>query len=147
MTATPHNFSPAPAPSGIVEVAAGLVFRHQKLLITQRYPDAHLGGLWEFPGGKRKPGETFPECLRREILEELGIEIEVDELVDEISHAYPEKTVRLLFFRCRWLRHEPQRLGCPDFRWITPAELSQFPFPEADATLVRKLIATPAFWS
>jgi mutator protein MutT len=147
VTAAPANFSPAPAPSGVVEVAAGLVFRRQKLLITQRYPEAHLGGLWEFPGGKRKPEETFPECLRRELLEELGIEIEVNELVEEISHAYPEKTVRLMFFRCRWVRHEPQRLGCPDFRWITAGELSQFAFPEADAGLVRRLIEIPAFWT
>src|SRR3954452_11254006 len=90
--------------SGAVEVAAGLVFREGKLLITQRYADAHLGGLWEFPGGKRKPTESFPECLTRELLEELGIEIEVAEMIDEIRHTYPEKTVLLRFYRCRWLR-------------------------------------------
>ena len=64
-----------------IDVAAALVFRDGKLLITQRHPDAHLGGLWEFPGGKREPNETFEACLIRELREELGIEVSVSELV------------------------------------------------------------------
>jgi mutator protein MutT len=60
-----------------VEVSAGLVFRNGKLLITQRYPNAHLGGLWEFPGGKRECDESFEACLARELREELGIEAAV----------------------------------------------------------------------
>ena len=87
-----------------IEVAAGLVFREGKLLITQRFFDSHLGGLWEFPGGKRECDETFPQCLQRELLEELGIEVTIGELVERIIHAYPEKTVSLHFFRCQWLR-------------------------------------------
>jgi mutator protein MutT len=71
-----------------IDVAAGLVFREGKLLITQRHPEAHLGGLWEFPGGKREPGETFERCLARELREELGIEIQVGELVESLTHAY-----------------------------------------------------------
>src|SRR5436189_5104451 len=96
----------------ITDVAAGLVFRDGKLLITQRHADAHLGGLWEFPGGKREPKETFEECLARELREELGIEVAVGELVESLTHQYPERNVHLRFFRCAWLRHEPQRLGC-----------------------------------
>src|SRR6266478_3461724 len=108
-----------------VEVAAGLIFRDGKLLITQRYPEAHLGGLWEFPGGKREPNESFADCLKRELREELGIEIEVGELIETISHTYPEKTVLLKFFRCRWIAGEPQKLGCPDFCWISRDELAR----------------------
>ncbi len=67
----------------VVDVAAGLIFRDGKLLITQRRTDAHLGGLWEFPGGKREPNETFEECLVRELREELGIEVVVGELWGE----------------------------------------------------------------
>jgi mutator protein MutT len=73
-----------------IEVSAGLVFRNGKLLITQRYTDAHLGGLWEFPGGKRECDETFEACLTRELREELGIDVRVGELVETIEHAYPE---------------------------------------------------------
>ncbi len=129
-----------------VEVAAALVFRAGKLLITQRYPGAHLGGLWEFPGGKRESGETFEDCLRRELREELGIEIEVLELVDTMTHEYPDKTVYLKFFRCTWKQHEPQKLGCPVFRWIEREELTEFAFPAADARLLEKLKETPGFW-
>jgi mutator protein MutT len=129
-----------------IEVAAGLVFRDGKLLITQRYSDAHLGGLWEFPGGKREPKETFEECLHRELKEELGIEVRILNLVETITHDYPEKTVLLQFFRCAWLRYEPQSIGCPDFRWISREELANFEFPPADARLLGKLGINLALW-
>src|SRR5580658_10757645 len=98
-----------------VEVAAGLVFRGGKLLITQRPPASHLASLWEFPGGKRESGESFEQCLRRELAEELGIEVEVHELVRELTHHYPERSVHLKFFRCRWVRHEPEAILCKDW--------------------------------
>ena len=129
-----------------VDVAAALVFRAGKLLITQRYQEAHLGGLWEFPGGKREPDETFEECLVRELQEELGIEAEVLELIESLTHVYPEKTVHLKFFRCRWLRNEPQALGCPAFAWIGRDELSRYEFPAADAKLLNRLSKDSAFW-
>jgi len=130
-----------------IEVAAALVFRNGKLLITQRYQEAHLGGLWEFPGGKRETGESFPECLRRELMEELGIEVEVQEEIESIRHQYPEKTVQLKFFRCVWLKHEPQTLGCPDFRWVGREDLKRFAFPAADARLLQKLEQTTEYWA
>src|SRR5437773_2250204 len=92
----------------VVDVAAGLIFRDGKLLITQRRAGAHLGGLWEFPGGKREPNETFEECLVRELREELGIEVVVGELIESVTHAYPEKTVHLSFFRCTLKEHDPR---------------------------------------
>ena len=130
----------------LIEVAAGLIFRSGKLLITQRHADAHLGGLWEFPGGKRHVGETFEDCLHRELREELGIEVEIHELVEEITHHYPDKSVHLKFFRCEWLRVEPQALGCSALVWIEPQQLDKYAFPEADARLLEKLRAEPEFW-
>src|SRR5437868_1294417 len=97
-----------------IDVAAALVFRDGKLLVTKRHDDVHLGGFWEFPGGKREPNESFEDCLVRELREELGIEVTVGELVESLTHPYPERTVHLRFFRCVWTRHEPQRLGCVD---------------------------------
>ena len=129
-----------------IDVAAALVFRDRKLLITQRHADAHLGGLWEFPGGKREPKETFEACLIRELREELGIEVEVGELVEGLTHAYPEKTVHLKFYRCRWKQHEPQPLGCPEFKWVSAAELNDYAFPAADARLLDKLHHDKAIW-
>ena len=130
----------------IIDVAAALVFREGKLLITQRYSDAHLGGLWEFPGGKREQNETFEACLRRELREELGIEVAVGELVESLTHAYPEKTVHLKFFRCRWEEHEPQALGCSAFRWVTAGELKDYAFPAADARLLGSLKENAGIW-
>ena len=131
----------------VIEVAAGLVFRDGKLLITQRPASGHLAGLWEFPGGKREPNESFEDCLRRELMEGLGIETNVAELIESITHDYPEKTVHLRFFRCVWKQHEPQPLGCPAFRWVTKEELGEYEFPAADGRLLQKLRATPGLWS
>jgi mutator protein MutT len=130
----------------VIDVAAALVFREGRLLITQRHAGAHLGGLWEFPGGKREPNETFPACLIRELREELGIEVEVGQLVESLTHAYPEKTVHLKFYRCRWKQHEPQPLGCPAFRWVSAAALKDYDFPAADARLLEMLRRDEAIW-
>jgi len=129
-----------------VEVSAALVFRNSKLLITQRPVKAHLGGLWEFPGGKREPDETFEQCLAREIREELGVKISVGELFESVTHAYPEKTVHLKFFRCRLLGGEPQPLGCQAVKWAGKSELADYEFPAADARLLLKLHTTPELW-
>ncbi len=129
-----------------IEVAAGLVFRNGKLLITQRLPDAHLGGLWEFPGGKREPNESFPDCLRRELREELGIEVAVKELIECVDHDYPGKLVHLEFFRAQWLEHEPRAIHCHAFAWVTAEQLAEHEFPAADAGLLEKLRNAPAWW-
>jgi len=130
----------------VIEVAAGLVFRDGKLLITQRHAGAHLGGMWEFPGGKRESGESFEQCLRRELQEELGSEVEVLELVESITHPYPEKTVHLQFYRCRWLAHEPRAIDCADVRWVGRDELAGFNFPAADAKLLERLYVADELW-
>jgi mutator protein MutT len=130
----------------LVEVAAGLVFRDRRLLITQRFAGAHLGGKWEFPGGKREDGETFEACLVRELQEELGITVEVGPLLESLTHAYPEKTVHLEFFKCRLLENEPKAIGCPAFQWVTREQLRDFPFPDADARLIRLLEENLEIW-
>jgi mutator protein MutT len=129
-----------------IEVSSALIFHNGKLLISQRHATAHLGGLWEFPGGKREPGETFEQCLVREIREELGIEISVGELFEEISHDYAEKSVRLKFFLCGLIRGEPQTLGCAAFEWIRKSELANYKFPAADSKLLEKLSAMKELW-
>ena len=131
---------------GPIQVAAGLVFRNGKLLITQRPPQAHLGGLWEFPGGKREPRESFKACLKRELREELGIEVAVGQLVASLSHAYPEKKVHLRFYRCTLMEGEPRPLGCPALRWVRPEELDNHDFPAADARLLDMLRTGPHLW-
>jgi mutator protein MutT len=133
------------ADKNAIDVAAALIFRDGKILITQRHADSHLGELWEFPGGKREQDETFEQCLVREIHEELGVEISVDKLFEEIVHAYPNKTVRLKFFSCRLVHGEPQLLGCAALKWIGKSEFDNYKFPDADAKLLLKLKNLPEF--
>jgi len=147
MRAVNHGTNEEVNPMSTIAVAAGLVFREGKLLITQRHAGAHLGGLWEFPGGKCEPDESFEQCLERELREELGIEVVVGELVESLTHEYPEKIVHLRFYRCRWQQHEPQLLGCPAFKWVTAAELRNYEFPAADARLLKKLQADSQLWN
>ena len=122
-----------------IEVAAGLVFKDGKVLIAQRPARSHLGGLWEFPGGKREPGETYEACLHRELAEELGIEVQVLELIEALTHQYTERSVHLQFFRCRWLRREPLGNAGQALAWITAEELRRYSFPAADARLLERL--------
>ena len=99
------------------------------MLITRRPAGAHLAGLWEFPGGKRRAGESFEACLVRELREELGIEVRVER-----------------FFRCVWKEHEPRPLGCPEFKWIAAQELRLHEFPEADGRLLDRLETSSELW-
>lgn len=135
----------APA-SAALEVAAALLFRRGKLLLTRRRQEDHLGGLWEFPGGKREPGETSAECLRRELREELGIDADVLEVVARITHDYPDRRVRIEFFRAQLRRGEPRPLGCQSVAWVTPEQLASYEFPAADARLLLKLRTSPELW-
>jgi mutator protein MutT len=138
-----------PSPIGnrqLIDVSAGLIFRAGKLLITQRHDDAHLGGLWEFPGGKRESGETFEQCLVRELQEELGVEVSVGEELESITHAYPERTVRLKFFVCRLVRGEPHPHDCAAVKWVSKSELNGYKFPAADEQLLKALIASRELW-
>jgi mutator protein MutT len=135
------------APRNTVDVAAGLIFREGRLLVTQRPVGGHLAGCWEFPGGKREPGESFEACLVRELREELAVEVEVLTLIETIDHAYPEKHVRLQFYRCRLVKGEPRPVECSDLRWIQQAELTDLEFPAADASLLCLLQSRSDLWA
>ena len=129
-----------------IEVAAGLIFDSDRLLIAQRPLGVHLAGLWEFPGGKREFGETYEACLLREIREELGCEVLVGPMLHESEHAYPEKCVRIRFFHCQLVSGIPEPLECAALRWVSPDSLGQFQFPEADQALIEQLKMHPEWW-
>ena len=122
-----------------VEVAAAILLREGRLLITQRLPQSHLAGMWEFPGGKRKPAESLRECLVRELREELDIEVVAGELFETIEYDYPERTVCLKFFKCRHVGGDIQALGCQRFAWVRPDDLGNYRFPPANQPLVKRL--------
>ena len=121
-----------------VEVAAAVIEADGRYLITRRVK-GHLEGLWEFPGGKVRPGETLPECVRREVREELGIEISVGKKIETVTWRYPERTVVLHFFRCRQASGEITPQEGQAFAWVAAEELDRYQFPPADASLISRL--------
>ncbi len=120
------------------DVTAAVICRDDGyVLIAQRPADRMLGGLWEFPGGKREPGETLRDCLRREIQEELGIEIEVGEQIGTVQHGFSHLRITLYAFECQLIRGEPQAIGCAAWVWVTLDEIDRYAFAVTD----RKIIA------
>lgn len=130
------------APTPHYQVAAAVTTRADgRVLLAQRNTDDMLGGMWEFPGGKREDGETLPECLVREMREELDVTVEVGERLTVVEHAYTHFRMTLHAFRCRLLDGEPRCLDCADFRWALPAEMAEFPMSVADRKVMQTLIA------
>lgn len=131
------------ADSGIVVVLAAVIERDGLFLVTRRLKGTHLAGYWEFPGGKCEPDETHQDGLRRELREELGADSAIGEEILTTEHRYPERSVRLHFFRCQ-LENEPQPLLGQEMRWVDRDGLRALRFPEADRDLIELLtVATP----
>lgn len=124
------------------DVAAALVWRNRELLIARRPEDGLLGGLWEFPGGKVESDETPAEAARREVREELGVEVEILGSLEEIRHAYSHFRITLHLFHARWLEGDPVTpgsvVGSP--RWVLPDELPRYAFPAANQAVIRQLV-------
>ena len=113
------------------DVAAGFVWRDGHLLIARRPAGGLLGGLWEFPGGKRRPDEPLAEACRREVREETGLEIRVVKPLLALDHAYSHFRITLHVFHCESPSGEPRPLGCDEPRFVRPEELVRYPFPRA----------------
>ncbi len=110
-----------------------------QILIDRRPANGLLGGLWEFPGGKIEPDETVEACIKREILEEIGIEIAVGDHLITIDHTYSHFHVTLIVHYCRYLSGEPQAIECEEVRWVSLAQIDQFPFPTANRQIIAAL--------
>jgi A/G-specific adenine glycosylase len=126
------------------QIGAGVIWNDSKLLISQRPFNGLLGGLWEFPGGKRKPSETMARCVEREIQEELGVRVAVGAKLAEVDHAYSHFTITLYAHSCRYISGRPKTLGCRAWRWVSPAQLKNFAFPAANQPIIRRLLNTPS---
>jgi len=120
-------------------VAAAVVRQRDRVLLTQRPAGTHLAGLWEFPGGKLEAGESPRECVRRECLEECGVELAVGAIIDVVFHAYEDRDVLLLFYDCQIVRGEIRHLEIADHEWCPVEELGARDLPAADAPLIPRL--------
>lgn len=120
-------------------VAAAVVIREGRALLTRRTEGQHLAGMWEFPGGKLEEGESPEAAVARECREECGIEVEVIDILDVTHHRYPDKDVLLLFYRCALVAGEVQHLQVAEHAWVAPSELASYPLPPADARVVARI--------
>lgn len=126
------------------EVTAALIIHDGKILITQRPAHKVFGGLWEFPGGKQQPGESLSECLRRELVEELNMTMEVGPKLFSVEHCYEHLRITLHVFLCTQWRGEPERREVLDWRWIAFSDLHRYPLTPADQKVVQKIVASDA---
>ncbi|HVY61790.1 MAG TPA: (deoxy)nucleoside triphosphate pyrophosphohydrolase [Planctomycetota bacterium] len=135
-----------------VEIAAGIIERgaergRPEVLVARRPEGVHLAGLFEFPGGKVRAGESPAHACARECREELGADVVVLGLAaPPVVHAYPDRTVTLSFFRCALAAGspEPRALASAEVRWVERARLRDLPWPEANLDLVARLASDVA---
>ena len=119
-------------------VAAAVVERDGRFLVTRRQAGVHLEGYWEFPGGKCEAGESLALCLARELREELAVDALVGEELFAVTHQYTDRSVELHFLRCV-LNSEPVPQLGQDMQWVPRAGLHDLRFPPADAEFIDKL--------
>ncbi|MBI4566811.1 MAG: NUDIX domain-containing protein [Planctomycetes bacterium] len=142
--AKPRGKRRPPAAVPVVDVAVAAIWRGDEYLVARRplRPGTHLPGCWEFPGGKRRPGESARACLKREVAEELGVEIAVRPEFLRLSHRYEDRIVRLTAHRCRILSGVPRATGGQDeIRWVAVERLGALRFPPANRPILERLLA------
>lgn len=122
-----------------IHVVAALIERDGKILLDRRSPGTHLAGRWEFPGGKREPGESDPQALARELEEELGVEARIGAEVARVRHGYDDFDLTLVLYRAE-VSGEPSAEGVAEIAWFEPAALWALDMPPADRPLVEAVI-------
>ncbi|PIR01326.1 MAG: A/G-specific adenine glycosylase [Nitrospinae bacterium CG11_big_fil_rev_8_21_14_0_20_45_15] len=136
-----ENFPP-PKPQPVIqkiEVSAAVLFQNGKVYIQQRVENGLMAGLWEFPGGKIEEGESPEECIVREIREELGPEMEIEEKMTTIRHSYTQFRVTLHVFKGRLLSDNITPTACQSWKWVLPKKLVDYPFPSANVKIIKLL--------
>lgn len=122
-------------------VAAAILRRDNRILITRRPEGKPHASMWEFPGGKMHKNESPEQCLSREILEELDLQVKVKSIFEVVYHRYDFGPVLILAYDCLPLRGKIRDIEVAEHRWVLPSELSRFPILPADQSIVEKLMA------
>jgi 8-oxo-dGTP diphosphatase len=123
----------------MVQVAAAVIFHEGKILIARRKQGLTLSGKWEFPGGKLEENETMVQCLNRELREELGIEVAVEEFILANKYTYNFGDVELFVFKARFVSGDLTLQDHSEIKWVLPSELLNYDFPEATIPICRQI--------
>ena len=123
----------------MIEVVAAMISDGSRVLLCRRHLEKAQGGKWEFPGGKIEPGETGPQALVRECMEELDVRLDVGEALADVVQDYPGKRVHLTLYAAKIAAGEPRRIEHSDMRWVPAEEIASYDLCPADARLVEML--------
>jgi 8-oxo-dGTP diphosphatase len=126
-------------PAALLVVAGALCDARGRILIARRPADRHMGGRWEFPGGKVGRDETEEQALVRELREELGVQVRAPQFCLRLTHAYPDRTVELSCWIVADFSGEPQCRDGQQLKWVAAAELMQQDILEADLPFIEAL--------
>ena len=124
----------------VIACGVAVIRREHEFLIAQRNPSDTFGSFWEFPGGRKNPGETFEQCVVREVKEELGVDVSVERKLMEIRRQFEERVIWLNFYLCEYRSGDPQPLDCQQVRWTDAVGLKEFRFPPANERVIDALI-------
>ena len=125
--------------SRCIQAAIAVIERRDRVLICQRHLHDAFGGFWEFPGGKRKTGESWEACLRRELREELGIVVRAIQAYGSMRYRSAERSVAFRVFRCAIARGRPKPLDARQLRWVSRSQLRRYRFSPANRRLIDRL--------
>jgi len=126
-----------------VQVALAVIERGDRILVCRRRRGSHLAGYWEFPGGKRRPGERWVDCAAREAREELGVEVRIAGSLAQVRFRYPDRWVLLRGFRCRIVRGTPRSRSGESIRWVSRNQLTRLKLPHANGPILTELRRGP----
>ncbi len=120
-------------------IGVGIIWKGGRILIQRRKEDGLLGGLWEFPGGKRERGESLAGCVEREVREELGLEVRAGKKIAVVNHGYSHFSVTLHAFECEYVSGRARPRSATAIKWVRPANLKDYAFPAANRRIIAAL--------
>lgn len=126
---------------GIVKVVCGIVFNDNKVFICRRKEGKSLSGFWEFPGGKIELGETNEESLKRELKEELCMEIDILNYVGSFVHEYENFTIELIGYKCILIAYNGKLTDHDLYEWVEPDKIQSFNLAPADIHIAKAILA------
>lgn len=123
-----------------IKVVCGVIYRDDKILICKRKANKSLGGFWEFPGGKVEENELYEDSLERELLEELGMQVDVKNFITSNVHDYGNFAIELIAYHCLYVFSNGHMKDHDEIAWVKKGELKGYEFAPADVPIVEKLL-------